>query len=264
MRGQLERDHRRRTSARSAMEHTAILKHYIAPYSHSGSIIRCDSSPPMLSVDARERLLIEVLRRYDITHTVKTLPVGDIICEYDDGTTWVAERKRADDLANGIKTGRWREQQSRMFAAGSPIFIIEGDLRNASLPYKSMLGAVVNCELRDTAHVFRTWDINETAHLLTHLAEKMQAMHAAPSGFVTAKRKRDTDPDICWMRQLMCIPSISEKIARKLLDEFGSLSQLQDALRSDGFPCVRLDERACLGAARRDTLAKYLLGRQGT
>ena len=72
-------------------------------------------------------------------------------------------------------------------------------------------------------------DVNETAHLLTHLAQKMQAVHAAPSRFVTAKRKRDSDPDICWMRQLMCIPSISEKIARKLLDEFGLLPQLQDA-----------------------------------
>ena len=225
---------------------------------------RSRPSSQMLSVDARERLLIEVLQTYGIVHTVKTLPVGDIICEYEGGTSWIAERKRADDLANSIKDGRWREQQSRLFASGSTVFIIEGDLRNTSLPYKSLLGAVVNCELRDTAHVFRTWDVNETAHLLTHLAQKMQAVHAAPSGFITAKHKRASDPDICWMRQLMCIPSISERIARKLLDEFGSLPQLQDALRSDHFPCVRLDERACLGAARRDTLAKYLLGRQDT
>ena len=214
----------------------------------------------MLSVDARERLLIEVLNRYGVAHTVKTLPVGDIICEYGDGTSWIAERKRADDLANGIKTGRWREQQSRMFAAGSPIFIIEGDLRNTSLPYKSMLGAVVNCELRGSAHVFRTWDINETAHLLSHLAQKMQALHTPPSGVETSKRKRDSDPTVVWMRQLMCIPSISEKIARTLLNEFGSLSQLADALRGDEFPSIRLDERACLGKKRREKLAEYLLG----
>ena len=216
----------------------------------------------MLSVDARERLLIEVLQRYGVTHTVKTLPVGDIICEYDDGASWFAERKRADDLANGIKTGRWREQQSRLFAAGSPVFIIEGDLRNTSLPYKSMLGAVVNCELRDTARVFRTWDVNETAHLLTHLVQKMPVVPGTPTCFGTSKRKRDSDPTVVWMRQLMCIPTISEKIARKLLNEFGSLSQLQDALRSDEFPSIRLDERACLGKARRDKLAEYLLGRR--
>ena len=216
----------------------------------------------MLSVDTRERLLIEVLNRYGTIHTVKTLTVGDIICEYDDGSSWIAERKRADDLANGIKTGRWREQQSRMFAAGSPIFIIEGDLRNTSLPYKSMLGALVNCELRDTAHVFRTWDVNETAYLIPHLVHKMQATRAIPSGFETSKRKRDADPTTVWMRQLMCIPTISEKIARKLLNEFGSLSRLQDALRSDEFPSIRLDGRAYLGTARRAKLAEYLLGRR--
>ena len=214
----------------------------------------------MLSVDARERLLIEVLNRYGGAHTVKTLPVGDIICEYEDGSSWIAERKRADDLANGIKTGRWREQQSRLFAAGPPVFIIEGDLRNTSLPYKSMLGAVVNCELRDTARVFRTWDINETAHLLAHLVQKMPAAHARPSGVETSKRKRESDPTVVRMRQLMCNPSISEKIARTLLNEFGSLSQLADALRGDEFPNIRLDEWACLGKQRREKLAEYVLG----
>ena len=129
------------------------------------------------------------------------------------------------------------------------------------MPYKSMLGAVVNCELRDSTLLFRTWDINETAHLLSHLVHKMQALHAPPSGFATSKRKRDSDPNVVWTRQLMCIPTISEKIARKLLNEFGSLPQLQDALRSDEFPSIRLDERTCLGKARRDKLAKYLLGR---
>ena len=137
---------------------------------------------PILSVDARERLLISVLQRYSVPHRLKTLPVGDVLCEYADGTSWIAERKRADDLANSIKNGRWREQQSRLFVAGTPVFIIEGDLRTTTLPYKSMLGAVVNCELRNSAHVFRTRDINETAHLLTHLAQKMRALHAAPSG----------------------------------------------------------------------------------
>ena len=123
-----------------------------------------------------------------------------------------------------------------MFAAGCPIFIIEGDTRNTSLPYKSMLGAVVNCELRGTARVFRTWDVNETAYLLSHLVHKMQALHTHPSGFGTSKRTHDSDPTAVWMRQLMCTPSISEKIARTMMNEFGSLSQLIDALRSDDFP----------------------------
>ena len=80
----------------------------------------------MLTVNARERLLIEVLRTGGIAHRVATLPVGDVTCEYEDGTSWLAERKRTDDLANCIKSGRWSEQVSRLVEVGSPIFIFEG------------------------------------------------------------------------------------------------------------------------------------------
>ena len=59
----------------------------------------------------------------------------------------------------------------------------------------------------------------------------------------------------------MCIPSISENVARKVLEAFGSLSQLQDALRSGIFPQIWLDARTFLGKARRAKLAAYLLGR---
>ena len=214
----------------------------------------------MLTVDARERLLMEVLRTGGIAHRVATLPVGDVTCEYEDGTSWLAERKRTDDLANCIKSGRWSEQVSRLVEVGSPIFIFEGDLRNACLPYESMVGAVVNCELRDDMVVFRTWDVNETAYLVQHLVHKMYSRRPLGISLGNSKRKRVSDLSVCWMRQLMCIPSISENVARKLLKEFGSLSQLQDALRSAAFPRIRLDERTCLGQARRAKLAEYLLG----
>ena len=94
--------------------------------------------------------------------------------------------------------------------------------------------------------------------MIAHPVQRMQAAHA-PKIILNNQIKRDSDPTVVWMRQLMCIPSISEKIARALLNEFGSLSQLIDALRSDDFPRVRLNERTCIGKARRDKLAEYLL-----
>ena len=45
-----------------------------------------------------------------------------------------------------------------------------------------------------------------------------------------SKRKRDAELETCWVRQLMCIPSISERVARKLLEEFGTLPAVQRAL----------------------------------
>ena len=58
----------------------------------------------------------------------------------------------------------------------------------------------------------------------------------------------------------MCVPSISYRIAKTLLDQFGSLSNLRKALLSEPFPAVRLDERHCLGKARIKHLRRHVLG----
>ena len=74
-----------------------------------------------------------------------------------------------------------------------------------------------------------------------------------------SKRKRDGERKTCWVRCLMCIPSISEKIARKLLDEYGSLPEIQRALQNTAtFRRIRLDDRCCIGKARIKKLALYL------
>ncbi len=61
-----------------------------------------------LVVDTRERSLIKALGK---ELEVRTLEVGDILCEYEDGSFWIAERKTADDLAASIHDGRWKEQK---------------------------------------------------------------------------------------------------------------------------------------------------------
>ena len=59
-----------------------------------------------LTLDRRETRLSSAL--CDMPHAVADLPVGDTLCEYNDGrTTWICERKTAHDLANSIKSGRW-------------------------------------------------------------------------------------------------------------------------------------------------------------
>ncbi len=121
-------------------------------------------------VDAWERLLIEALTDKSVPHVVR------------------------EDLARSIRDGRWREQQSRLLEAGLLVaFIIEGYLRNTSLPYESTLGACVNAELRNS-HVFRSWDLDETVHLIVHLYHKVGVPHGRPNSLqppMTSKRQRD-------------------------------------------------------------------------
>ena len=57
----------------------------------------------------------------------------------------------------------------------------------------------------------------------------------------------------------MCIPTISERIAKKLLEEYGSLPAVQQALHDTrAFKRIRLDDRSCLGKERIRKLALYL------
>ena len=57
-----------------------------------------------LTIDRRERLLGQALDGFP--HELKDLPVGDVLCRYEDNTEWIAERKTVNDLGQSIRTGR--------------------------------------------------------------------------------------------------------------------------------------------------------------
>ena len=223
---------------------------------------------PHLAIDSRERGLIQHVAAKCTPHVV-SLACGDVLCTYSDtgGTSWVLERKRADDLSRSIIDGRWREQTSRLFATGHLVFfVVEGDLRFLDGMYDSLWGAVVNANFR-SSRCFRTWDVQETAHLVLYLVKKLQT--CSPRAVVStgglrpphqSKRQRDAEADSVFSRQLMCVPSVSEKIAVALVQHFGDLETLQEALRDvQSFPKVQIGAKTYLGKARIAKLAKHFL-----
>ena len=131
------------------------------------------------------------------------------------------------------------------------------------LPYNALWSALLNAELRRTSHVVRTADVNETAAVVRLLVQKGGVSPKIPSGIcqpALTKRKRDAEPGLVFMRQLMCIPSVSPTVAQKLLEKFGNLPKLQQALRDKKkFPKIELDKKRCLGKARIDKIASCLL-----
>ena len=157
---------------------------------------------------------------------------------------------------------RWGEQSKRSSEASCKIFfIIEGDLReDLGIQYNSLISSLLNAELRKNTHVIRTMDIKETVTIIKHLSQKCDG--SLPTGIpttITKKRKRDADPDLVFMRQLMCIPTISENVAKKLLERFSSINELQKALNKKAeFPKIMLDTKNSLGKKRIETLCKYL------
>ena len=215
-----------------------------------------------LVVDRRERHLLALFGDGGVH--ANTLEVGDVSCTYLDGSCWLAERKSTQDMANSIKDGRWEEQKARLASSGLRVFyILEGDFKGVQgLPYGALVGAYTNLLLHsNVVSVCRTTDIAETKFVLTQLAQKGHTS-SKPGGLgvVSSKRKKDDDIRNIWIRQLACIPSMSEHIATTLLDHFGSMSALREALRSPTtFPVVQLSRGTCLGKKRVAKLAMILL-----
>ena len=50
-----------------------------------------------LTIDARERQLTALFGAGSVQ--VRTLPVGDVQCDYSDGSTWLMERKTVMDCS---------------------------------------------------------------------------------------------------------------------------------------------------------------------
>ena len=223
-----------------------------------------------VTIDARERSLIQTFHEQGASgQIVRSLPLGDVQCTYADGTGWLLERKTALDFAASIRDGRYFEQRSRLLSAEGvrAVFVIEGDMRQSTM-HAHMLSAMVGVERNDRAQIYRTWDTQESFDLIGVLVGKLQrpapAADAIPSGItppdaMTSKRKRQSSPRTAYRRMLMCIPSVSETIAGRLVDEFGTLSSLQRALANEKpFRQIALP-RGKLGKVRVKLLKQYLL-----
>ena len=219
----------------------------------------------MLILDRREMALSDALTRLEVAHEVRALPVGDVLCEYENAVPWVAERKQASDLANSLSGGRLFEQTARLHEAryDKIFWLVEGSLEGHTISPESLWGACINMTLRNKSFFIRTLDVNETAFVLKQLVKKCRAPPGIPNGVQMpapmTKRKRDADKNLVFLRQLMCIPSVSEGIAKKLQEQFGSLPALQEALADiDAFPSIRLNEKSCIGKARLQKLREFL------
>ena len=215
-----------------------------------------------LIVDKRERHLLALFGDGGVQ--AETLELGDVLCKYPDGSCWVAERKTTQDLAHSIKDGRWDEQKSRLASCGLHVFyILEGDFKGVEgLPYGALVGAYTSLLLHaGITTVLRTANIHETKFVLTQLASKCQGVaKPMPLGVVSSKRRKEDDTRNIWIRQLACIPTISEHIAATLIDHFGSMAALREALNNpETFPIVQLSRGACLGKKRVAKLATVLL-----
>jgi len=203
-----------------------------------------------LVVDNRERELITLLTKHNISHKVDTLDLGDIIFKSDDEIVFVIERKTLNDLKASICDGRLREQKARLmsnFEKSRIMYLIEGRVSTAfdgaisGMSISTILGSIINTLLRDDLKVYKTNSIEESVIFIQRLLEKFTSefdvffKESKPVDYVSTlktQKKANMTPSVWFVSQLALIPQVSTSIATEISTIYPSLISLVSAYQS--------------------------------
>jgi ERCC4-type nuclease len=148
----------------------------------------------MIKIDIRETSVLQHIQKQIQSHASfqklvvqsENLPLGDIVlCIHENNTFHekiIIERKSVMDLLSSIKDGRYDEQSYRLnglesFHNHNVVYLIEGDINKTriSATEKTMIySAMFSLNYFKGFSVFRSFSMEETAHIICNMAYKMQ------------------------------------------------------------------------------------------
>ena len=220
-----------------------------------------------LIVDYREKKLIKLLNAFlnqfnldNIEIITRILDIGDfIVCDDNENEKLIIERKSLNDLASSIKDGRYIEQSMRLSNSSlhnhNIIYLIEGNLSTWTNRYKvqanTLHSAIFSLSYYKGFSVHKTNDMTETAEYILRVCDKLNRSQKKvpyysdgekndnkkiPDNYVSVIKKVKKDnitPENISEIILSQIPGISAKTSQVIVNHFGSLYQLLDALNKN-------------------------------
>lgn len=211
-----------------------------------------ESNQIEMVLDMRENgLELELNKSKNITFKVAQLDLGDIIFRRGDETLLIIERKTVEDLKASICDGRSREQKARLLGSGIPteriMYIVEGNLdkdlksKVSGVPVSTLIGSIINTELRDNIKVYKTASLHETALYLEKMLDKLnkdgndyfkseekKISASEYSASLKKKKKANMTPTVWFINTLSTIPQVTEKIADIVVAKYGSIVKLME------------------------------------
>lgn len=203
------------------------------------------SNPIELIVDKRERYLIAEMEK---SFSVKTeqLELGDIIFKKDDEVILTIERKTINDLKASICDGRHREQKARLIGSGKSanriMYVIEGELdksldtKVSGIPISTLIGSLINTQLRDNIKVYKTNSLFETSEFIKKLWDKLNKDYenyfnddnekissSKYASTLKTSKKSNMTPEVWFIAQLSLIPQVTETIANEVVQKYGNM-----------------------------------------
>ncbi|WP_088334930.1 DEAD/DEAH box helicase [Methanopyrus sp. KOL6] len=191
---------------------------------HERDEVRPPSRAPVIVVDSREinTKVVEHLRRKPVTLERDTLELADYIVGEGVGV----ERKSESDFARSLLDGRLMDQAQEMAREfDRAVIIVEGNPRKEIEP-ESVDGALATLAVDFGISVLQSSGPEETAELLYRMARRFEERQRP------RPRKRRSTEDL-RVEMLSCVPGVGPELARRLLDEFGSIGDVVNASLSE-------------------------------
>jgi ERCC4-type nuclease len=219
-----------------------------------------------LVIDNREREIKDYFKDKENV-SFKNLDIGDICFMNGEDIILIIERKTINDLSASIIDSRSREQKARLLASSGIskdriMYLIEGDIIKTQTTikggYNTLVGSLINIQLRDGLKVYKTASINETIKYIEKLFEKLkkdgdsfwkyennnEISDSQYCSTLKTKKKDNMTHKIWFHKQLTLIPQVSSVIADTIIKHYPSVEQLVLAYSSleDKKDCVKMLE----------------------
>ena len=246
-----------------------------------------------VKIDARERELIPLIREKigdtmtdQITISVESLPLGDIIFCKDEQELLIIERKSVADLAASIKDGRYQEQSYRLDGTDvhnhNIVYLIEGNMARATFDKSALYSAMFSLQYYKGFSVWRTFSIDETATILCNSIKYLVKSSATRTGYYTGSsagggavsgggseepktssdkdyvsvvktiKKDNVTPNNIGEIMLCQIPGISANTALAIMEHFKCMVNLIADLQEHGASCLeKVELKNAKGASRK-------------
>lgn len=193
-------------------------------------------------LDKREHFLIEKMKDEVM---LEHLEIGDIQYRRGDEIILIIERKTIADLKASICDGRYREQKERLIGniqKNRIIYLIEGDIDKPldskinGMTVSTIIGSLINTQLRDGIKIYKTTSINESVEFLRRLYQKINKdndkyfLEELPRKeyhtTIKMNKKDNMCPKMWFMLQLSHIPQISNNQVKRIIEEYPNMNTL--------------------------------------
>lgn len=173
--------------------------------------------------DTREKEIGELLVAEGAEVTARQLDVGDFLLS----DRMIVERKTTSDFESSIIDGRLFEQAGRLEEYDFPVLIIEGQLKAERISQNAFMGAFMSLIVDFGIHVINTKDSKDTARTVFLLAKREQQKEKRPIRLLEKRKVLTFEHQ--QLRVLQAFPNIGPTLAKRLLEQFGSLQEVFEA-----------------------------------